>query len=69
MVYIAGYLADPARRYPSVFSSDGFFGRFPFILPSLLAAVITIIVLIVGRRISAIVITITNHSMFPQLLI
>ncbi|XP_062575321.1 uncharacterized protein LOC134237232 [Saccostrea cucullata] len=35
---VGGLLATPAKRYPSVFPSDGLFGQFPYLLPSLIVA-------------------------------
>ncbi|KAG2307258.1 hypothetical protein Bca4012_083729 [Brassica carinata] len=32
---IGGYLAQPAEKYPNLFSQDSLFGRFPYFLPSL----------------------------------
>ncbi|KAG8391066.1 hypothetical protein BUALT_Bualt01G0149200 [Buddleja alternifolia] len=43
---LGGYLAQPAEKFPGIFASDSFFGRFPYFLPcmiiSLFAAVVTI---------------------------
>ncbi|XP_071094091.1 uncharacterized protein [Haliotis cracherodii] len=35
-----GFLASPASKYPSVFDPEGFFSRFPFVLPSV-AVIVT----------------------------
>jgi MFS family permease len=35
---IGGLLARPTVQYPTVFASTGFFGRFPYLLPSLIGA-------------------------------
>jgi MFS family permease len=35
---LGGLLARPAVQYPTVFASTGFFGRFPYLLPSLIGA-------------------------------
>ncbi|CAM9503102.1 unnamed protein product [Ectocarpus sp. 4 AP-2014] len=35
---IGGLLVQPAEHYPSLFSATGVFGRFPFLLPNLVAA-------------------------------
>ncbi|KAM7472661.1 hypothetical protein LguiA_010844 [Lonicera macranthoides] len=32
---LGGFLAQPADKYPSIFSPDSFFGRFPYFLPCL----------------------------------
>ena len=43
---IGGYLTQPAQFYPSLFSADGLFGRYPYLLPNLIAmAVITIAII------------------------
>nr|GMD40610.1 protein ZINC INDUCED FACILITATOR-LIKE 1-like isoform X1 [Ipomoea batatas] len=43
---IGGFLAQPAEKYPSLFSADSLFGRFPYLLPclciSLFALAVTI---------------------------
>ncbi|KAK4723234.1 hypothetical protein R3W88_026013 [Solanum pinnatisectum] len=39
---IGGYLAQPAEKYPSIFSKESFFGRFPYFLPCLLISVIAL---------------------------
>ncbi|PHT37167.1 Protein ZINC INDUCED FACILITATOR 1 [Capsicum baccatum] len=36
---IGGYLAQPAEKYPSIFSKESFFGRFPYFLPCLMISV------------------------------
>ncbi|KAK4378129.1 hypothetical protein RND71_004425 [Anisodus tanguticus] len=36
---IGGYLAQPAEKYPSVFSKESFWGRFPYFLPCLMISV------------------------------
>lgn len=45
---IGGFLSQPALKYPSLFSQDGFFGRFPFVLPCLIVAAITLGVFLLG---------------------
>lgn len=45
---LGGYLAQPADKYPSTFSSNGFFGRFPFFLPCLLCACFACIAFLLG---------------------
>lgn len=45
---LGGALARPAIQYPSYFSSTGIFGRFPFLLPCLASALISLISLILG---------------------
>ncbi|CAH8267328.1 unnamed protein product [Arabidopsis lyrata] len=36
---IGGYLAQPAEKYPNIFSQSSVFGRFPYFLPSLVISV------------------------------
>ncbi|CAN4118343.1 unnamed protein product [Withania somnifera] len=36
---IGGYLAQPAEKYPNIFSKESFFGRFPYFLPCLMISV------------------------------
>ncbi|ORY62445.1 major facilitator superfamily domain-containing protein [Pseudomassariella vexata] len=45
---MGGFLAQPARFYPSVFPVDGVFGRFPYLLPNLVAVATIIIAVIQG---------------------
>ncbi|EOA19567.1 hypothetical protein CARUB_v10002619mg [Capsella rubella] len=46
---IGGFLAQPAKQYPSLFSHDSIFGRFPYFLPcfaiSIFAFLVTLITL------------------------
>lgn len=35
---MGGFLAQPARFYPHAFAKDGLFGRYPYLLPNLVAA-------------------------------
>lgn len=37
---IGGLLAKPADSYPSVFPSDGLFGRFPYLLPNVVCSIL-----------------------------
>jgi hypothetical protein len=45
---MGGFLAQPAVYYPSVFSQDGIFGRFPYLLPNLVAVVAIVMAIIQG---------------------
>ena len=45
---MGGFLAQPAKFYPGVFSEDGIFGRFPYLLPNLFAAVAITLAIIQG---------------------
>ncbi|KAL4784269.1 major facilitator superfamily domain-containing protein [Aspergillus varians] len=37
---IGGLLAKPAESYPSIFSRDGLFGRFPYLLPNVVCSIL-----------------------------
>jgi hypothetical protein len=41
-------LARPAIYYPSIFASDGLFGRFPYLLPNLVCAALILVAMIQG---------------------
>ncbi|KAG2581247.1 hypothetical protein PVAP13_6KG021000 [Panicum virgatum] len=43
---IGGYLAQPADKYPGIFSKKSIFGRFPYFLPSLSVSILAFIALI-----------------------
>lgn len=45
---MGGYLAQPSRYYPSIFPSDGLFGKYPYLLPNLVAVGFILIVIIQG---------------------
>jgi len=45
---MGGFLAQPARYYPGTFSQDGLFGRYPYLLPNLVAAGGIILAIIQG---------------------
>jgi MFS family permease len=45
---MGGFLAEPARYYPFLFSLDGLFGKFPYLLPNLVAVGFILIALIQG---------------------
>ncbi|KAF2021428.1 MFS general substrate transporter [Aaosphaeria arxii CBS 175.79] len=45
---MGGFLAQPAKYYPNVFSQDGIFGRFPYLLPNLFAVVSIVLAIIQG---------------------
>lgn len=45
---IGGLLADPAKSYPTHFSRDGLFGRYPWLLPNLVCAIMMLISIISG---------------------
>eukprot|EP01114_Cavostelium_apophysatum_P013216 TRINITY_DN3146_c0_g1_i2.p1 TRINITY_DN3146_c0_g1~~TRINITY_DN3146_c0_g1_i2.p1 ORF type:complete len:363 (+),score=64.00 TRINITY_DN3146_c0_g1_i2:84-1172(+) len=46
--FLGGVLARPAVQFPSVFSADGLFGTFPYLLPCIVSASINAIGLITG---------------------
>ncbi|KAK4834611.1 hypothetical protein QYF36_025572 [Acer negundo] len=39
---LGGFLAQPAEKYPNIFSKDSLFGRFPYFLPCLIISVFTL---------------------------
>ncbi|KAK8691751.1 hypothetical protein V6N13_075249 [Hibiscus sabdariffa] len=43
---LGGYLAQPAEKYPNVFSKDSLFGRFPYFLPCLIISLFALAVTI-----------------------
>ncbi|PSR79587.1 major facilitator superfamily domain-containing protein [Coniella lustricola] len=45
---MGGFLAQPAKFYPDVFAADGLFGRFPYLLPNLVAVVAIALAVIQG---------------------
>jgi MFS family permease len=44
--FLGGYLIFPAKKWPTVFASDGFFGDFPFILPCAFGLFVCVIALV-----------------------
>lgn len=45
---MGGFLAQPAKFYPNTFSEDGIFGRYPYLLPNLVAAVGIVLAIVQG---------------------
>ncbi|EXJ73399.1 uncharacterized protein A1O5_03159 [Cladophialophora psammophila CBS 110553] len=45
---LGGFTAQPARFYPHLFSPDGIFGEYPYLLPNLVAVAIIVIAIIQG---------------------
>lgn len=45
---LGGTFANPAKTFPSVFSRDGLFGTFPYLLPNLLCALLLMISITLG---------------------
>src|SRR5271154_2859238 len=45
---MGGYLAQPTRYYPSVFPPDGLFGKYPYLLPNLVAVAFILVAIIQG---------------------
>ena len=45
---LGGFAAQPATYYPELFSKDGIFGRFPYLLPNLIAIAVILIAMILG---------------------
>ncbi|KAJ4706808.1 protein ZINC INDUCED FACILITATOR-LIKE 1-like [Melia azedarach] len=44
---LGGFLAQPAEKYPNIFSKDSLFGRFPYFLPCLIISVFTLAVFVI----------------------
>ncbi|XP_038892220.1 protein ZINC INDUCED FACILITATOR-LIKE 1-like isoform X1 [Benincasa hispida] len=40
---IGGFLAQPAEKFPGIFSSEGLFGRFPYFLPCLCISLLALV--------------------------
>lgn len=45
---MGGFLAKPAEFYPNTFSQDGIFGRYPYLLPNMVAAGAIVLAIIQG---------------------
>lgn len=45
---MGGYLAQPAKFYPGIFAEDGLFGRYPYLLPNLVAVAVVVIAVAQG---------------------
>ncbi|KAK7999307.1 major facilitator superfamily transporter [Apiospora arundinis] len=45
---MGGFLAQPARFYPDLFPADGLFGRYPYLLPNLVAVIVVVLAIIQG---------------------
>ncbi|XP_062092079.1 protein ZINC INDUCED FACILITATOR 1-like [Humulus lupulus] len=45
---MGGFFAQPAEKYPHIFSKDSFFGRFPYFLPCFCISLIAVVVLIIS---------------------
>lgn len=45
---MGGYLARPAHFYPHLFPADGLFGRYPYLLPNLVAAIGILLAIVQG---------------------
>ncbi|XP_055817021.1 protein ZINC INDUCED FACILITATOR-LIKE 1-like isoform X2 [Solanum dulcamara] len=43
---LGGFLAQPAEKYPNIFSKDSIFGRFPYFLPCLCISLFSLVVAI-----------------------
>ncbi|XP_047321723.1 protein ZINC INDUCED FACILITATOR-LIKE 1-like [Impatiens glandulifera] len=56
---LGGFLAQPAEKYPTLFSKDSLFGRFPYFLPCLCISVFAFFVAIMEIWIPE---TLHNHS-------
>lgn len=45
---MGGFLAQPARFYPRLFPADGLFGRYPYLLPNLVAVAVVVLAIVQG---------------------
>ncbi|KAL0735945.1 hypothetical protein Bca4012_012155 [Brassica carinata] len=56
---MGGFLAQPAKQYPSLFSEESVFGKFPYFLPCLAISCFALLVTIISLRIPE---TLHNHK-------
>ncbi|CAF2348085.1 unnamed protein product [Brassica napus] len=56
---MGGFLAQPAKQYPSLFSEESVFGKFPYLLPCLAISCFALLVTIISLRIPE---TLHNHK-------
>ncbi|WZZ91371.1 protein ZINC INDUCED FACILITATOR-LIKE 1-like isoform X1 [Brassica napus] len=56
---MGGFLAQPAKQYPSLFSENSVFGKFPYLLPCLAISCFALLVTIISLRIPE---TLHNHK-------
>ncbi|XP_010419980.1 PREDICTED: protein ZINC INDUCED FACILITATOR-LIKE 1-like [Camelina sativa] len=56
---IGGFLAQPAKQYPSLFSQDSIFGKFPYFLPCFAISIFAFLVTIISLWIPE---TLHNHK-------
>ncbi|ORY02950.1 MFS multidrug transporter-like protein [Clohesyomyces aquaticus] len=45
---IGGCFSEPAENFPSLFSSSGLFGQFPYLLPNIICAALLVVAIIAG---------------------
>lgn len=45
---MGGFFAEPAKYYPSLFSPDGLFGKFPYLLPNLVSTGVILLAMLQG---------------------
>lgn len=45
---MGGFLAQPAKFYPEYFAEDGLFGRYPYLLPNLVAVAVIVLAVVQG---------------------
>lgn len=45
---MGGFLAQPAKFYPDIFPADGIFGRYPYLLPNLVAMAVIVVAVVQG---------------------
>lgn len=56
---LGGFLAQPAEKYPNIFSKDSLFGRFPYFLPCLLISIFALGVFVLSCSLPE---TLHNHK-------
>lgn len=45
---LGGFTAQPAKFYPQIFSPDGLFGKFPYLLPNLVSIAVIVVAFVLG---------------------
>lgn len=45
---VGGFLAQPAKKYPHIFSKDSLFGRFPYFLPCIVISAFALVAFIIS---------------------
>ncbi|XP_031103858.1 protein ZINC INDUCED FACILITATOR 1-like isoform X3 [Ipomoea triloba] len=45
---VGGYFAQPAEKYPGIFSAESFFGKFPYFLPCLMISMFALVATVIS---------------------